>query len=339
MNLYRPSTPIGTSSDQRFGDRAIDQTNNLPQNNKESAAAVGPLRMATDKLLGLRTHLGRFIWFAALLIVLFGKDLAALAVHVANSDLHSYVLLIPFVSAYLIYTKRHQLPDTYGASPVPAVIFVTLGLAAWFMSWILRELSFNDHLTLTTFSFVCGLTAGAFFFLGARWVAGAAFPLAFLFFIIPMPDAMADWLETGSKLASTEVANLFFNLTGTPVIRDGTIFQLPSITIQVGQECSGIRSSWVLLITSLLASNLFLKTGWSRICLVSFVIPLAVIRNGFRIWTIGTLCIHLGPQMIHSIIHRRGGPFFFTLSLVPLFLLLAWLRHRELRRTDVKPAY
>jgi len=62
---------------------------------------------------------------------------------------------------------------------------------------------------------------------------------------------------------------------------------------------------------------------------VAFVIPLGIVRNAFRILVIGLLCVHVGPHMIDSLIHRRGGPFFFVLSLVPLFLLLWWLRRRE----------
>src|SRR5205814_9364648 len=120
------------------------------------------------------------------------------------------------------------------------------------------------HLSLLAASFVCLLAAGGFFFLGRSWMAAAAFPFAFLIFIVPLPAAFVDTLETASKLASTEAADLFFNITGTPVLREGTIFQLPDITIQVGQECSGIRSSLVLIMTSLVAANLFLKTPWRR---------------------------------------------------------------------------
>ena len=160
-------------------------------------------------------------------------------------------------------------------------------------------------------------------------MTAAAFPFAFLIFIVPMPDAMADTLETASQLASTEAASLFFDITGTPVLREGTIWQLPNIVIQVGQEFSGIRSSWVLVLTSLLAANLFLKSTWRRAILVCFVIPLAIVRNGFRVFVIGMLCVQIGPAMIHSVIHRRGGPLFFTLSLIPLFLLLWWLRRSE----------
>jgi hypothetical protein len=36
--------------------------------------------------------------------------------------------------------------------------------------------------------------------------------------------------------------------------------------------------------------------------------------------------------MIHSIIHRKGGPLLFALSLIPSFPLLLWLRRGETRR-------
>jgi exosortase C (VPDSG-CTERM-specific) len=188
-----------------------------------------------------------------------------------------------------------------------------------------------------TLSFVCLLMAGGFFFLGRQWMAVVAFPVAFLFFFVPMPDAIADALETASQVASAEAASFFFSLSGVPFIHEGTVFQLPNITIRVAQECSGIRSSWILLITSLLASYLFLRTPWRRAVLVVFIIPLGVLRNGFRILVIGLLCVHYGPGMIHSIIHRRGGPFFFALSLLPLFLLLWWLRSGEGKRSASVP--
>ena len=64
---------------------------------------------------------------------------------------------------------------------------------------------------------------------------------------------------------------------------------------------------------------------------MAFVIPLGILRNGFRVFVIGQLCVHIGPYMINSRIHHQGGPLFFALSLVPLFLLLLWLRRRERR--------
>jgi exosortase C (VPDSG-CTERM-specific) len=277
-----------------------------------------------------------FSMFGILLLAVFSKSLFSLMVYAAGQELHSHILLIPFVSAYLIYIRRSSLPTDYAFSPGWAMIPLVAGVIALAAARIPgvsgQPMSQNDYFTLMALSFVSFLAAGGFFFLGRKWMAAVAFPFAFLLFMVPLPDRAIDFLETASKLASAEAANMFFNLTGTPTLRNGIFFELPNITLQVAQECSGIRSSWVLLITSLLAANLFLRTPWRRTALVAAVIPLGVLRNGFRILVIGLLCVNFGPEMINSVIHRRGGPLFFVLSLIPLFLLLWGLRRAEVRR-------
>ena len=273
--------------------------------------------------------------FAIGLVTAFARPLLALITYAAGSELYSYILLVPFVSAYLLYNRRQQLPKNY-ATDVPltlVLLVVGAGLLAFTHSLDSAGRAFpgNSRLVLLTLSFLCCLAAGGFFFLGRAWMRAAAFPLVYLIFMVPMPDAMADALETASKYASAEVANLLFHLSGTPFLRAGLLFQLPNITIEVAQECSGIRSSFVLFITSILAANLFLKTSWRRFALIAFVVPLAILRNGFRILVIGLLCVNVGPQMIHSLIHRRGGPVFFALSLIPFFLVLWLLRKGEIQ--------
>jgi exosortase C (VPDSG-CTERM-specific) len=273
--------------------------------------------------------------FAIVLLAVFAQPLLALLNHAAGSKLHSYILLIPFVSAYLLYLRRDQLPKNCVVDLPLAIVSLAAGLGVlgftYWLDFAGRAPANNDRLGLLTLSFLCCLAAGGFFFFGRGWMRAAAFPVAYLIFMVPMPDAMAEALETASISASAEVVNLLFHLSGVPFLRAGNIFQLPNITIEVAQECSGIRSSWVLFMTSILAANLFLKTRWRRSVLVAFVIPLAILRNGFRILVIGLLCVNLGPQMIHSLIHRRGGPVFFMLSLIPFFLVLWWLRKGDAR--------
>jgi len=192
----------------------------------------------------------------------------------------------------------------------------------------------NDVLALVILSFVFFVTASGFLFLGRRWMMAAVFPFAFLMFMVPMPDGMVGALETASQYASVGAAELLFRLGNTPHLHDGIMFQLPGITLEVAQECSGIRSSWVLFITSILSANLFLRTNWKRVVLVALVIPLGILRNGFRVWVIGMLCVRFGPHMIDSPIHHQGGPLFFILSLVPLFILIVFLRRSEDEAVD-----
>ena len=296
-------------------------------------AAVAPLTPPKRGYLSRRTF-GTICF--GVLVLAFAPKLVALAIHVAHSQLHSYILLIPPLSFYLIHIRRDQLPKVYSTSAGLGLMAAIAGVVALALAKLpgtpIQPLSQNDYLGVLTLSFLLLLVAAGFFFLGRRWMVAAAFPVLFLFFMIPMPDAMVDALETASKLGSAETASMFFSLSGTPFLRAGTVFQLPNITLQVAQECSGIRSSWILLITSLVASNLFLRTTWRRLVLVAFVIPLGLLRNGFRVCVIGLLCVKFGPQMINSAIHHHGGPLFFALSLIPLFLLLWWLRSGERER-------
>jgi len=279
-----------------------------------------------------RSRVSGYAGFVLLLLLLFIQPLTRLILYAARSYLYSYIVLVPFITAYLLYLQRGRPSTAYRTSIGGAVAVGGVGIVAVAaaIEWH-GGLSMNDGLALMALAFVTFVAAGGFLFFGWKWMASKAFPFAFLIFTVPLPDATVNWLEKASVLASAEAAALFFNLTGTPVMRHGRVFDLPGIVLQVAQECSGIHSSWVLFITSLLACHLFLRTWWRRTALVAFVIPLGILRNGFRIAVIGLLCVHVGPYMIDSPIHHRGGSFFFALSLVPLFLLLWWLRRQERR--------
>ncbi len=277
----------------------------------------------------------RFVGWCIYLAILcgaFAVPLLKFAGFAANSDVHSYALLIPFVTAYLIYIRWNQLSDELSSAWGPAALLILVGAGAFFAGHHFTELNQNDHMTLVALSFVCFAITGVFLFLGTKWALSAMFPLFFLAFMIPLPEMVVDTLEEASKQASAEVASWLFLITGTPFLRTETMFQLPGITITVAKECSGIRSTLVLIITSLLAANMFLRTTWRRALLVAAVIPLGLLRNAVRILVISLLCVHIGPHMIHSVIHRRGGPFFFVLSLLPLFAMLWWFRRREIKR-------
>ena len=279
-----------------------------------------------------RLRAGGCAGYVLLLTLLFIQPLTRLAVYAAHSELHSYILLTPFITGYLLYIQRKRLPAPDRRSIGGAAILGGLGFAALAARCEWRGvLSSNDGLSLMALAFVSFVVAGGFLFLGRKWMAAAAFPATFLIFMVPLPDAAVDWLEKASMLASADAAAMYFSIAVTPVARQGTVFELPGIVLRVAQECSGIRSSVALFIAGLVASHLFLRTRWRRIALALFVIPLGILRNGFRILVIGLLCVHVGPHMIDSSIHHRGGPIFFALSLIPLYLLLWWLRSQEQR--------
>ena len=170
--------------------------------------------------------------YVILLIVVFGQPLLALADYAAHSSLHSYILLIPLVSAYLLYLRRDQLPKTYAADFWVGITLLACGLGLFmFTGWpnfVGHGSADNYQFTVLALSFLCCLAAGGFLFLGRHWMREAAFPLAYLIFLVPMPDAMADALETASKYASAEVANVLFHLSGVPFLRAASFSSCPT---------------------------------------------------------------------------------------------------------------
>jgi len=187
----------------------------------------------------------------------------------------------------------------------------------------------QDTLALAMYSLVLLLTGICCWFLDRPTLRAVAFPLGFLIFIAPFPIGFESALESFLQHRSSAVAHVFFQMIGTPVFRDGTVFQLPGFNMQVAPECSGIHSTVALFITSLVAGQLLLRSTLNRTILTLAVVPIALLRNGFRVTVIGELCVRVGPEMIDSYIHRHGGPIFFVLSLVPFVLLLFFLLRIE----------
>ena len=176
------------------------------------------------------------------------------------------------------------------------------------------------------------LIAGCLLVLGKATFQSIAFPVCFLFFAVPIPSGLHSLIERFLQHESADAADLLFWISGTPVFRQDLVFHLPGFSFEVAPECSGIHSTLVLFIIALLAGYLFLRSNWRRAVIVALVLPIAIFRNGFRIFVVGQLCVHIGPQMINSYIHRHGGPIFFVLSLIPFGLCLAILQRSELRK-------
>ena len=274
------------------------------------------------------------------LVLAFSVPLYDLARFAAASDLYSYIFLVPLISAYLACLQRGKLPPFSGPARLPAAGFFLGGVAALAGYGLACRagcpLTEDDSLALMMTAFILFFAGGGCWFLGKEIMRTLAFPIGFLVFLVPMPTALLNGIESLLQQGSALAAEGFFQLSGATFFRDGLVFKLPTITLQVAPECSGIHSTLVLFITSSVAGYLFLRSPWRRTFLVLAVIPLALLRNGFRVFVIGELCTHVGPEMIDSPIHHHGGPLFFALSLIPFFLLLFFLRRPERFKNNSK---
>jgi exosortase len=283
------------------------------------------------------THFRRnTVWYAAYLVacaLVFLAPLRDLIRVALSSDTYSHILLIPFVSIVLVWMERERLFQTLERSPSSAAVLFCVGALLGALAWTNTSLSTGgDGPSLAILGFVSLTWAGFLFFYGAAAFRAGIFPLLFLLLMVPAPGFLLDRFITWLQLGSASVAEWIFHLSGTPVLRQGMVFKLAQVTIEVAKECSGIRSTQALLITCLLAGHLFLRTKWRRAVLLTAAVPVLIIKNGVRISTLTLLAVRVNPSFLTGPLHHRGGFVFFTLAMLILLPLFWWLQKTEAAR-------
>ena len=236
---------------------------------------------------GSKQFIGLVLLFSSLLIL----PLIELTRYSLAHSLYSHLVLIPLTSLYLALFVAPS-PQTLNTAPAPAknwrLALAPLALAACFLylAWANRgawqdELREN-YLAAVAAGYVALLWAAAALSFSKASLQASAFPLLFLICMIPFPVPVRDAIEYFFQHASAETAYRMLDASGMAIWREGTTFRIPGIVLEVAPECSGIRSSLVLFIVSIVAGYMFLRSPWRRAAIVLFVSPLAIVRNAFR---------------------------------------------------------
>jgi exosortase len=254
----------------------------------------------------------------------------ALVGHALSAESASHILIVPLVTLVLLFRRRAEVYSAarwdlwYGGG------LTALGAAFRVTAPIIGFAPESAALTLGTLSLLTMLWGAFLCCFGRRSACAVMFPLGFLLLCVPIPAPMLEsvmgFLIAGSAWATGQL----FRLTGTPFIADGAAFRLPRITIELARQCSGIRSSMALFITSLLMAHFSLERWWTRGILVFIAVPLAILKNAVRIVSLSLLAIYVDPQwLMGSDLHRRGGVVFFVFTLLIMMLALGLLRWCE----------
>ncbi len=274
-----------------------------------------------------------FLFLSLLTLAIFHSPLGALLELSFRESLYSHIILVPAVSGYFFCLERKDVPvDGRPSFAVGAMVMVAgliLFPAAGYRGGGLEG---NDRLSLATLAALVFWYGAFLWSYGPRAFKASLFPLLYLLFIIPFPSVVLAWLVHLLQAGSAEVVGLLFRLTGVPAVREGQVFHLPSLSIEVARQCSGIRSTLVLFISSVIAGHVFLRRGWKKVLLSLSVFPVSVVKNGLRIVTLALLGEYVNETFLtNSLLHRNGGILFLGLAVL-LILPLLWV----LARTDGK---
>jgi exosortase len=261
--------------------------------------------------------------------LVFLRPLIAFVTYSLSNDNASHLVLIPVISAWLLFLERDRIFKLLGSDGRAAGLFLTTGAALAILALFPgRQWSALNQLSLYVLGLLLLWIAGFAFLFGRAALESARFPLLFLLLTIPIPDAILDKSIYLLQKGSAEIAALLFDWSGVPVLRDGFVFHLAHVSIEVARECSGIRSSLALLILAILVAHFYLETFWKQVVLIVAGLFVMILKNGVRIVTLTLLASYVDPGFLYGRLHHEGGVVFFLLGLLLLAPLL-WLLQRS----------
>jgi exosortase len=269
------------------------------------------------------------LWIATSLIV-FLRPLNAIVHFAANNDDASHIFLIPFISAVVIYLERRAIFQRISYDPIGAALLAlvagAVGAAAllWHGSWSLSQ-SLSAHALALVLLWISGFAL----FFGRNAARTARFSLLLLLLAVPLPDFLLTHAVYFLQKGSAELVAALFDLMGIPFLRQGFVFELGRFTIEIAEECSGIRSSMAVLILAFLAAHFYLRSFWKQALFILCSLLIMIVKNGVRIATLTILSLYVNPSFLFGKLHRDGGVVFFLLGLVLLLPILWFLGRRE----------
>ncbi len=268
----------------------------------------------------------RFVLLCVISLVVGWHSLFSTLVLALRVDEYTHLLLIVPISVSLIFSER----DLLKLAPEPAVgLGSFLLIAAILIGAFSRTISQIDvELSFNMLAIVIWWIGSFVLCFGSHVARLFLFPLCFLFWLVPIPAPLLEKIVAIWQHGSAISASLLFSTLGIPNTQDGVMLSIPGLNLEVAQECSSLRSSLMLIVTSMVLAQLFLRSFWRKTVVVLAAIPLSIAKNGVRIFTISMLGTRVDPGFLHGNLHRHGGIVFFLLALGAVVLLL-WLLNRS----------
>ncbi len=223
---------------------------------------------------------------------------------------HAWFIL-PLASLIFIQRFRTVRPGGYKMPGALAAIFsIVIMLFAWA----------TGSYTACIYGAILGIIGFVWSSLGTAAMKTLAAPLAYLFFMVPLPLAVYISISADMQLLSSKLGMVLISLFHVPAALDGNIIILPTARLEVAEACNGLRYLFPLVSFACLISMLVEDRFWKKVLIVLSSVPIAIILNAGRIATIAVLLDRFGIDTSTGSGHAFEGFAIFFLCIVLLFL-------------------
>ncbi len=225
--------------------------------------------------------------------------------------------LIPVAAGYLVWQLRDQLAATPATGDNRGLPVILLGmLSYWVGQW--AEVFLPQGLALLLVGWGLVLWLG-----GPQWGRLLAFPIGFLFFMLPLP--LIGPITVPVQVALTAVAGSLTRAMGVPLEIYGTQIVMEGQLITVDPGCAGMRFLLTLVAAAFFVAYLTDTTMSRRALLVAMSVPLAILINLARIELSILLGRAFGMAAAEGVSHSFTGIIVFAIGVVCLAYMTRWI--------------
>src|SRR5688572_26933351 len=262
-----------------------------------------------------KRHVVAVLLVCAGVVWLYGGALSSLVSQWASDDDYSHGFFVIPLAAFFAWERRAALTRAPLRPSAAGLLLLGASLFA-FLAGILGAEFF------LTRSSLIGVVAGAVLFVwGREHFRILLFPLAFLFFMIPLPAIIFNQIAFPLQLLASRLGETAIATAGIPVLREGNVLQLPNITLEVVEACSGIRSLVSLLMLGVVLGYFTEPRTPGRVIVALAAIPIAIVANATRVAGTGLASHWAGPAAAEGFFHTFSGWIMFVIALAGLLIV------------------
>ena len=250
--------------------------------------------------------------------VFFGSIETMATIWMSSSAYHHGMVVAP-ISAWLIFSRK----DWRAASPKPDY----LGVAALAVASLAQLAGIAAGVDLIGHaSYVVAIIGAAIAVFGRAIAARWAFPLAFLFFMVPFGEELTPALQGWASAAIAAA----LNFSGLETAREGFMLTTSAGRFEVAASCAGLRFLLASAMISSLVSYLAFA-GWrKRATFIALALAAAVFANWLRAYLIILFATFTDRRLGVGPEHVMLGWIFYSALILGMILIAR--RHADKSR-------
>lgn len=237
-----------------------------------------------------------------------------------NDRSYAYGFLVIPITLYLVWVKRESLTNLrLNPNPLCGLSIILLA------GLILLAGKAGSVLAIQELSLIVMIAGLILLLLGIEYLKALALPITYLLFMFPIFDVAMELIQWPFQLFSAKLGVLLLQSLGYAVFLQNQFIELPRITLEVAEECSGLRYLTSIVAIGIPLAYLTQKNWLRRVFLVGAAVIIAILSNGLRVMFVGIVAYNINDgSSIHGPFHIFQGMFVSWIGFIVLFTG-AWL--------------